>query len=73
MLKLSFSKSRLECGTDEAGRGCLAGPVVAASVIISKKLSTTNSSIFERINDSKKITDRARRSLYPLIIKNALA
>ena len=34
MLKLNYSKFKLECGTDEAGRGCLAGPVTAAAVIL---------------------------------------
>ena len=34
MLKLKFSKYKTECGTDEAGRGCLAGPVTAAAVIL---------------------------------------
>ena len=34
MLKLNFSGFNLECGTDEAGRGCLAGPVTAAAVIL---------------------------------------
>ena len=34
MLKLKFSDYKIECGTDEAGRGCLAGPVTAATVIL---------------------------------------
>ena len=34
MLSLNFSKYKHECGTDEAGRGCLAGPVTAAAVIL---------------------------------------
>lgn len=34
MLKLKINKHLLECGTDEAGRGCLAGPVTAAAVIL---------------------------------------
>ena len=34
MLKLKYSEFNLECGTDEAGRGCLAGPVTAAAVIL---------------------------------------
>ena len=36
MLNINFSGLKLECGTDEAGRGCLAGPVTAAAVILSK-------------------------------------
>lgn len=34
MLKLNYSEFKFECGTDEAGRGCLAGPVTAAAVIL---------------------------------------
>ena len=39
MLKLNFSGLNLECGTDEAGRGCLAGPVTAAAVILKPDFS----------------------------------
>ena len=38
MLKLNYSKFKLECGTDEAGRGCLAGPITAAAILIPKDL-----------------------------------
>ena len=37
MLKFSYSTYKLECGTDEAGRGCLAGPVTAAAVMLKTK------------------------------------
>ena len=39
MLEKYFSKTGIEAGCDEAGRGCLAGPVVAASVVLPKKIS----------------------------------
>ena len=41
MLKLNFSGNTLEAGTDEAGRGCLSGPVVAAAVILPKNFKQT--------------------------------
>ena len=49
-------------GIDEAGRGPLAGPVVAASVIIDEK------ELPEKINDSKKISEKNRQSYYEVII-----
>ena len=52
-------------GVDEAGRGPLAGPVVAAAVIIEKYRDE-----FEGINDSKKLTEKKREELYPLIVEN---
>ncbi len=55
------------CGVDEVGRGCLAGPVVAAAVI----LDINN--ISEDINDSKKLTAKKRESLYTKIIETSLA
>ncbi len=51
-LKIRYSNYGLECGTDEAGRGCLAGPVTAAAVIL--PLSFNNSSL----NDSKQISEK---------------
>lgn len=67
MLQRNFSGYKLEAGTDEAGRGCLAGPVVAAAVILSKK--------FEHpfLNDSKQISEKQRFELKPFIEENALA
>lgn len=54
-------------GIDEAGRGPLAGPVVAAAVIFPKKIE------IEGLNDSKKITERKRDILFPVIQERALA
>ncbi len=66
-LKKHFLKNQLEAGTDEAGRGCLAGPVVAAAVILPKN--------FEHplLNDSKQLTEKQRELLRPYIEENALA
>ena len=55
------------CGVDEAGRGPLAGPVCAAAVILPAGL------IIEGLNDSKKLSDKRRRELYPVIKESALA
>lgn len=68
MLKQFFSnKETIECGCDEAGRGCLAGPVVAAAVILPHGFS------HPLLNDSKKLSDKQRRFLRPIIEQNALA
>ena len=55
------------CGVDEAGRGPLAGPVYAAAVILPKHLYIPG------LNDSKKLSDKRRRELYPIICDQALA
>ncbi|MBP3378522.1 MAG: ribonuclease HII, partial [Clostridia bacterium] len=55
------------CGTDEAGRGPLAGPVVAAAVIL------PNSCVIEGLDDSKKLTEKKREKLYDIIREQALA
>lgn len=55
------------CGVDEAGRGPLAGPVYAAAVILPKHLHIPG------LNDSKKLSDKRRRELYPIICDQALA
>ena len=55
------------CGVDEAGRGPLAGPVCAAAVILPKGLEIPG------LNDSKKLTDKRRRELAPIIKEQALA
>jgi len=55
------------CGVDEAGRGPLAGPVFAAAVILPKHLDIPG------LTDSKKLTDKKRRELFPLIKEQALA
>lgn len=68
MLKQFFSnKETIECGCDEAGRGCLAGPVVAAAVILPQDFS------HPLLNDSKKLSDKQRRLLRPIIEENAIA
>ena len=68
MLKQFFSnKETIECGCDEAGRGALAGPVVAAAVILPQDFS------HPLLNDSKKLSDKQRRFLRHIIEQNALA
>ena len=67
MLKLRFQKELLEAGCDEAGRGCLAGPVFAAAVILPKRFS------HPLLNDSKQLTAEERDILRPIIEKKALA
>ena len=63
MLKFNFQKKLLEAGCDEAGRGALAGPVVAAAVIMPKKFDSKG------INDSKKISSQKRLELSNYIKK----
>lgn len=58
---------QLICGVDEAGRGPLAGPVCAAAVILPPNHEIPG------LNDSKKLTDKKRRELYPLIKEQAIA
>lgn len=65
-LKSSFSNFKLECGTDEAGRGCLAGPVTAAAVILPDFFSNN------LLNDSKQLSEKKRNLLKPIIEQNAL-
>ena len=65
-LKLSFSNQKFECGTDEAGRGCLAGPVTAAEVILQKIFKN------ELLNDSKQLSHSKRMMLRPIIEKEAI-
>ncbi|TVZ55921.1 RNase HII [Lutibacter sp. Hel_I_33_5] len=67
MLKLNYSKFSLEAGTDEAGRGCLSGPVVAAAVILPKDFK------HDLLNDSKQLSEKKREALRPYIEKHALA
>jgi ribonuclease HII len=67
MLELQLYPYLKEAGTDEAGRGCLAGPVVAAAVIL--PLGYTN----ELLNDSKKLNESQRDELRLVIEKDALA
>ena len=67
-LSFEYEKTLLEagkivCGTDEAGRGPLAGPVCAAAVILPDGL------VIEGLDDSKKLTEKKRDALYDEIIK----
>lgn len=65
-LKLNFSDFIFECGTDEAGRGCLAGPVTAAAVILPNSFSNPI------LNDSKLLSEKKRVSLKSIIENEAL-
>ena len=67
MLSKSYSNLILECGTDEAGRGCLAGPVTAAAVLLP--------AAFENIllNDSKQLSEKSREKLKPVIEETAIS
>lgn len=67
MLKLSYAEGLIEAGCDEAGRGCLAGPVFAAAVILPPNFSD------ERLNDSKKIPAGKREHMRSLIESKAMA
>jgi len=66
-LKKQYLKNKIEAGTDEAGRGCLAGPVVAAAVIL------PNNFKHPLLNDSKQLTEKQRNLVRPFIEENALA
>ena len=65
--KLYSEGANYICGIDEAGRGPLAGPVVVASVILSRE------TMIEGVNDSKKITENRRERVYEEIIKQAIS
>ena len=67
MLKLRFQKEIVEAGCDEAGRGCLAGPVFAAAVILPSKF------YHPLLNDSKQVVEKDRYKLRKVIEKKALA
>ena len=66
MLLLKFSDYKLECGTDEAGRGCLAGPVTAAAIILPDGFQ------LELLNDSKLLSEKIREKLKPVIEEKAI-
>ena len=66
MLKKYFRRHLIEAGCDEAGRGCLAGPVYAAAVILPHDFQN------ELLNDSKKLTEEERNELRPIIEKEAI-
>ncbi len=67
MLRSKFSKYEFEAGTDEAGRGCLSGPVVAAVVILPSNFK------HDLLNDSKQLTEKQRHLLKPIIEKEAVS
>jgi ribonuclease HII len=67
MLKSRFSLFSSECGTDEAGRGCLAGPVTAAAVILPEDFK------LDLLNDSKQLSEKIREQLKPLIEAQAIS
>lgn len=62
-----FRSTKIICGVDEAGRGCIAGPVVAAAVILPKNFK------HEFLNDSKQLTEKQRNELRPIIEENAIS
>lgn len=66
MLQKNYSGYIFETGTDEAGRGCLAGPVTAAAVILPANFEN------EFLNDSKQLSEKTRELLKPIIEKNAV-
>ncbi len=67
MLKHSLHKNIYEAGCDEAGRGCLAGPVFAAAVILPKNFRNSI------LTDSKQLSDKQRKELRPIIEAEAIA
>ncbi|MBR1627233.1 MAG: ribonuclease HII [Bacteroidales bacterium] len=81
MLQPYLNKAVSECGVDEAGRGCLAGSVFAAAVILPNSesflLNTENNDeigkLISLLNDSKQLSDKQRRLLRPIIEKYAVA
>lgn len=67
MLRQCLENGRIEAGCDEAGRGCLAGPVVAAAVVLPDDFAD------ERLNDSKQLTERQRNALRAIVEHDAVA
>ena len=67
MALLTHYSELVEAGCDEAGRGCLAGPVVAAAVILKKEAD------YPELNDSKQLTEKKRMQLRELVMKEALS
>lgn len=67
MLQLYINPDLIEAGCDEAGRGCLVGPVFAAAVILPKDFEC------EELNDSKQLNEKTRYTLRPLIEEKAIA
>ena len=67
MLSKSYSNLIYECGTDEAGRGCLAGPVTAAAIILPVAFD------LPLLNDSKQLSEKTREQLRPVLESNAVS
>lgn len=67
MLSKSYSNLIFECGTDEAGRGCLAGPVTAAAILLPTDFELT------LLNDSKQLSEKIREKLKPIIETTAVS
>lgn len=74
MLKKCYSSFLVECGTDEAGRGCLAGPVTAAALILhspnynlTKEDKKIEKLLFKNLNDSKQLSEKKRFELRPIL------
>ncbi len=66
MLLNKLTQFFAECGTDEAGRGCLAGPVTAAAIILPENF------FIKKLNDSKQLSEKIRENLKPLIEEGAI-
>ena len=66
-LKPFFTENLVEAGCDEAGRGCIAGPVVAAAVILPRGMD------FPEFDDSKKLSEKQREKLRVKVLENAVA
>ena len=66
-LKTFFTENLIEAGCDEAGRGCIAGPVVAAAVILPRGMD------FPEFDDSKKLSEKQREKLRIKVLENAAA
>ena len=80
MLSPYYLNPYLEAGTDEAGRGCLAGPVTAAALILPQvptfeedTLIDSIENLYALINDSKQLSEKAREKLSPIIEKTAIS
>ncbi|GGZ64744.1 hypothetical protein GCM10008088_27800 [Mesonia mobilis] len=67
MLELKYHKDLIECGTDEAGRGCLAGPVTAAAVILKDDFKN------KLLNDSKQLSEKIATAYEFLLKKKRFA
>lgn len=67
MLNLRFTENEFECGTDEAGRGCLAGPVTAAAILLPDDFK------LDLLNDSKQLSEKVREYLRPILEEKAIS